>query len=95
MHIIQDLIDANPVSNGAEQLAAEIKGVFSKYTKFSNTERRRLEDLGFTISDTGKHAKAVYHDDDRYVFAISKTPGDSRAGKNMASTIINKVIGYH
>jgi hypothetical protein len=95
MHIIEDLIEANPVGDGAEQLATEIKAIFSKYTKFAAAERRRLEDLGFTVTDSGKHAKAVYHDDDRYVFSISKTPSDSRAGKNMASTMINKVIGYH
>ena len=77
IHIIDDLIEVNPVGDGAEQLAAEIKSTFSKYTKFGATERRALEDLGFTVTESGKHVKAVYHDE-RYVFSISKTPGEFR-----------------
>jgi hypothetical protein len=95
MHIIDDLLEANAGSEGAEQLANEIKGIFSKSGKFGAGERRALEDLGFEVSEGGKHIKAVYHGDDRYVFSISKTPGDVRSGMNLASRIINKVVGYH
>lgn len=93
MHIVEDLIDANRTGNEAEQIASRIKDTFSKGGKFGPAEKRVLEDLGFVVTETGKHAKAVYHGDDRYVFSISKTPSDSRAGKNLASTINNRIIG--
>jgi hypothetical protein len=93
MHIIEDLIAANPVEDDSEKIAARIKELLSKGEKFGSSERRVLEDLGFVITDSGKHVKAVYHGDDRYVFSISKTPSDSRAGKNLVSTITNKIFG--
>lgn len=93
MHIIEDLIAANPAGEGAEQIASQIKDIFAKGGKFGTTERRALEELGFVVTDSGKHVKAVYHGDDRYVFSISKTPSDSRAGKNLVSTINNKIFG--
>lgn len=45
-----------------------------------------------SVDEAGKHWKAVYQEDDRYTFTISKTSSDHRAGKNLASTILKKLF---
>ena len=50
-----------------------------------------LEELGFTISDGGKHYKITYMGDDRYVFALPKSGSDHRGGLNAASDIGKRV----
>jgi hypothetical protein len=92
-HIVEDVLSTNQPTQEREQISAAIKECFSKMNKFGSSERRTLEDLGFDVSDSGKHPKAVYHGDDRYVFAISKTPGDHRSGKNLVSDINRKIFG--
>ena len=51
-----------------------------------------LEGVGFTITDGGKHYKAVFADDPRFTFTIYKTAGDGRSGKNMTSDILRKLF---
>ncbi|HAZ61697.1 MAG TPA: hypothetical protein DCY89_09005 [Gammaproteobacteria bacterium] len=49
--------------------------------------RRGLEEMGFTISEEGKHYKIVYQGDDRYTFTLPKSGSDYRGGLNAASDI--------
>ena len=49
--------------------------------------RRELEDMGFSISEDGKHFKLVFQGDDRYTFTLPKSGSDWRGGLNAASDI--------
>jgi hypothetical protein len=90
--LIEDILTANRPGETADEFEAEIKDAFSQSGDLGAEQRRTLEDLGFTIEEAGKHYKAVYQGDDRYTFTISKTSSDHRAGKNLASTILKKLL---
>ncbi len=91
-HVIDDLIEANPIASRRDGMVAEVKSIVSDAERFTNREIERLEDLGFTVSSSGKHHKAVYGNDARYQFSIAKTSSDHRAGKNLASEICSKLF---
>jgi hypothetical protein len=91
-HLIEDILIANRPTETADEFEAEIKDTFSQSGDLGTEQRRILEDLGFTIEEAGKHYKAVFYGDDRYTFTISKTSSDHRAGKNLASTILKKLL---
>jgi hypothetical protein len=91
-HLIDDILKANKSTEMENELESEIKEAFSESGDLGATQRRTLEDLGFTIEGAGKHWKAVYQDDERYTFVISKTSSDHRAGKNLASTIVKTLL---
>jgi hypothetical protein len=54
--------------------------------------RKGLEDIGFSITEEGKHFKLTFRDDDRYVFALPKSGGDVRGGLNAASDISKRLF---
>ncbi len=85
--IIDDVIAANQKSGNDSELSEEIKRIFASSGELSAASRRALEDLGFQVTEEGKHYKAVYRGDGRYTFVISKSSSDHRAGKNLASQI--------
>lgn len=92
-HLVEDIILSNETTSNKEEIEEGVKDCLSTMTKFGAVERRKLEELGFEVDLSGKHAKAVYHGDERYVFAIAKTPGDHRSGKNVVSDINRKIFG--
>ena len=53
--------------------------------------RQELLNLGFEITEIGKHYKLTYHGDPRYMVTIPKTPSDNRSGSNCAAKI-NKMM---
>ena len=83
--VLQALTDANqPVGEG-ERLKASLRDAVSNCTNIGLRERRALEDLGFSISEEGKHLKLVFRGDDRYTFAMPKSGSDWRGMKNWVS----------
>ena len=68
-------------------MAEQIKSAFATSGDLNPTARRLLEDLGFSITEDGRHYKAVFQGDGRYSFTIAKTSSDHRAGRNLASQI--------
>ncbi|MHC1700507.1 MAG: hypothetical protein AB9900_05945 [Humidesulfovibrio sp.] len=90
-HLLKDILHANRRNGETEKLAAQIKAIFKSYVGMDAKTRSSLEKLGFTLSEDGKHFKAVFRDDPRYTFSISKSASDHRSGKNMASDI-NKIL---
>ena len=53
--------------------------------------RQELLNLGFEITEEGKHYKLTYRDDPRYIVTIGKTPSDNRSGNNNAA-LISKIM---
>lgn len=91
-HILQDIFAFNEKDGGAEEEAEQLRTLLRNYESLDAKTKSGLEQLGFIITADGKHYKAVYKNDARYVFSFSRTPGDYRAGKNLASDIIKKLF---
>ena len=69
-----------------------IKRLLKDYTSMTKTVRDGLEDIGFSISEDGKHYKLTYMQDERYLFTLPKTGSDHRGGKNAASDIAKRIF---
>ena len=91
-HLVEDVLRANEATDVGPDLEASLKDTFAKSGDLGQSQRRTLEDLGFIIEKTGKHWKVMYHGDGRYIFTVGNTGSDHRAGKNLASTIIKKLL---
>lgn len=84
--IIQSLLEANPRVGECSEIMSEVRNVFSGDGRLTSAKKSKLKGLGFKIKEEGSHYKLVFHDE-RYMFIVSKTPGDHREGKNMISDI--------
>ena len=85
--VLSDIIRKNNTEGLLEKRITDIKNLFKDYGGLSSTLRQELIDLGFTITEEGKHYKLTYYGDGRYKTTIAKTPSDYREGKNISSTI--------
>lgn len=87
-HIVNDIIIANESDNdvGSEMMNS-LKNLLKDYRNMSSHIRSSLLDMGFSVSDEGKHYKLVFRDDGRYTFSLPKTASDHRSGKNFASDV--------
>ena len=90
--VIHDILHSNEYTHLYEQNHKEIKTLLKGYRTMNGPLRQKLTDLGFVITEEGKHYKLTYYGDDRYWTSIPKTGSDSREGKNMASMINNLVF---
>ena len=91
-NLIDDILATNRPTTTEDEIESEIKDAFGVSGDLGAEQRRVLEDLGFTVEEAGKHWKATYQADNRYMFTISKTGSDHRAGKNLASTILRTLF---
>lgn len=87
-HVLTSVLEANkldgsPLEAHREQLKKLLRGM----TTIDGKMRRRLEDMGFSISEDGKHFKLVFQGDDRYTYTLPKSGSDWRGGLNAASDI--------
>ncbi|KAF0843316.1 hypothetical protein FNL37_0738 [Methylovorus glucosotrophus] len=92
-HVIKDLVSSNTPSSKRDEIKSSIKRIFKSYSGLDARTRSELNDIGFTITEEGKHYKLVYNNDGRYTFSIAKTPSDHRAGMNIASDLNNIIFG--
>jgi hypothetical protein len=88
-HVAEDIINANEedVPSPSDVLAEQVKDALRGYTVIGKKERKVLEEIGFELDGDGKHIKAVFRGDSRYMFTLAKTPSDGRVGLNIASDI--------
>ncbi|MCC7600992.1 hypothetical protein IGS61_26130 [Janthinobacterium sp. FW305-129] len=86
-HILQALVSANVI--GAERVRnrEKIKTLLRGYQSMDARTKRDLEQIGFSISEDGKHCKLVYQNDSRYTFILPKSGSDYRGGLNAAGDI--------
>ena len=87
--IIRDIIKNNNYQKLSVAKAEEVKRILKNYDGMSARTRQALKDLGFEITEEGKHYKITYYGDGRYQTTYSKTPSDGRTGKNSAQQTIN------
>lgn len=87
-HVLKSIVEANPLQGNPfdsrrEQLKTMLRGMRTVDARM----RRDLEDMGFSISEDGKHYKLVFQGDDRYTYTLPKSGSDHRGGMNAASDI--------
>ena len=90
--VYRDILSANEYKKLCEERHRRIKQVLKGYSGMNKTVRQELMDLGFEITDDGKHYKLTYYGDRRYWSALAKTPSENRGNKNAASDIINDMF---
>ena len=87
----KDIIRSNDYQRTSEHIAEEVKKLLKSYNGMTAPIRKALEEIGFVITEDGKHYKLTYCGDDRYQIIFSKTPSDFRTGKN-SSQKLNKMV---
>lgn len=90
--IIEDMIAANGYQKTSLERAGEVKRLLKDYTGMTGRLRQTFTDMGFEVTDDGKHYKLIYYGDGRYQTVLGKTPSDVRSGKNSAREIIKMVF---
>ena len=90
--VIRDILENNPYEKLCEERAERLRQVLKNYDGMDSRTWQALEELGFRITEEGKHYKLVYYNDPRYILVLSKTPSDHRTGKNSAANAIRMVL---
>jgi len=90
--VIHDLISSNDYQGIMEKRAETLKTLLKGYSRMSSTLRHELEELGFTITEDGKHYRLTYYGDARYNTTLSKTGSDYHGGRNANSQITNSMF---
>lgn len=91
-HVIDDFIANNEHEHVSEGLRRDIQDLLKDYRSMTPRVRGQLEDLGFEVSDDGKHLKLTFLGDPRYTFVASKTGSEYRGGRNLVSQINRKLF---
>jgi len=91
-HILAALISANKCENTVAEKRKRIKDCLHGYCKMTPSISKELQNIGFSLSDDGKHIKMVFGEDSRYTGTLSKTGSDHRAGDNTAHDLIRLIF---
>ena len=86
-HILKSIVAANPPTGEAEAMRNRLKSLLRDFRSMEAKVRSALQDMGFEISEEGKHDKIVFQGDDRYTFTMPKSGSDHRGGLNLAGDI--------
>ena len=90
--VVKDIILNNDYQKTSDHKAEEVKKLLKSYNGMTAPIRKALEDIGFIITEDGKHYKLTYYGDDRYQIIFSKTPSDFRTGKNSSQKLSKMVF---
>jgi hypothetical protein len=86
-HVLSSMVEANLATDENVSLRERLKALLRDYRSMDAKTRSALQDMGFQISDDGKHYKIVFQGDDRYTFSMPKSGSDHRGGLNLAGDI--------
>lgn len=87
-HVLTSVLEANKLDNNPlEGRREQLKKLLRGMSTIDKQMRRELEDMGFSISEDGKHFKLVFQGDERYTYTLPKSGSDWRGGLNAASDI--------
>ncbi|MDY6955257.1 MAG: hypothetical protein SVO96_00010 [Pseudomonadota bacterium] len=87
-HVLTSILEANKLDdNTLEERREQLKKLLRGMTTIDGKMRRELEEMGFSISEDGKHFKLVFQGDDRYIYTLPKSGSDRRGGLNAVSDI--------
>lgn len=90
--VLEDIIKSNDCKRRADERSEQLKNLLKGYKTMSSSMRRTLQDMGFVITEEGKHYKLTYYGDGRYMTTLAKTPSDNRTGMNTALEMIKDMF---
>ena len=90
--VLEDIIKSNNCKRRANDRSEQLKNLLRGYKTMSGSMKRTLQDIGFVITEEGKHYKFTYYGDGRYMATLAKTPSDNRSGMNIALEIIKDMF---
>lgn len=90
--VLRDIIESNGYLSLSEERKQTIKKLMKGYKGISGPMRQQLAELGFEVTEDGKHYKLTYFGDGRYWTTLAKTPSDNRGDKNIAANIIKYML---
>lgn len=90
--VLEDIIKSNNCKRRADDRSEQLKNLLRGYKTMSWSMKRTLQDMGFVITEEGKHYKFTYYGDGRYMATLAKTPSDNRSGMNIALEIIKDMF---
>jgi hypothetical protein len=91
-HILSSIVQANPPTGEAEAMRSKLKTLLRDFRSMDAKVRAGLQEMGFDVSEDGKHFKIVFQGDDRYTFTMPKSGSDHRGGLNLASDIARLLL---
>ena len=90
--VYQDILKKNNYQGLTAERIETIKNLLKDYKTMSGTLRQQLMDLGFVITEEGKHYRLTYYGDGRYKTTFAKTGSDHREGRNNAAIIAKNMF---
>lgn len=90
--VLNDVLQNNDYQNVCNERERIVKVLFKDYKTRSSSMRQQLLELGFEVTEEGKHYRLTYYGDGRYKTTIAKTGSDWREGKNIASVILKSMM---
>ena len=90
--VYSDILAKNHYRKLTRQRIEEIKNLLNDYRTMTAPLCNALADLGFKITEVGKHYRMTYYGDERYKTTLSKTGSDFREGKNQAANIARNMF---
>ena len=92
--LLTELIKANPIKGYGKDIFEKIKKIFSCGEAINEKELKELKKIGFIVVSEKNHYKITFKGNEKYLYSISKTPSDVRAGKNLISNIVKSLSIY-
>lgn len=87
--ILSAVLEKNEYLHVLEKRREELRSLLKGYDGLTPGLRKKLEELGFICTETGRHYKLRYYGDSRYWVTMAKTPSDSQRGdKNLIAKLI-------
>ncbi|RHP70425.1 hypothetical protein DXA59_05515 [Clostridium sp. OF03-18AA] len=90
--VLNDILKNNHYQKIGDKRERIIKALFKDYKTLSASMRQQLYQLGFKITEDGKHYRLTYFGDERYKTTLSKSGSDWREGKNVAAEILKSMM---
>ena len=91
-HVLNDIKNSNESGNYLKSKKEALKNLLRSYKSMDARIRSGLVEMGFLISEEGKHYKLIYRGDRRYTSSLAKSGSDVRGGLNSASDICKKIF---
>lgn len=92
--LLVSILESNEFSNYGKQILNELKTILYRGGKLNKSSKADLKNIGFEVIEEKGHPKLIFHNNQKYKFTISGTPGSSRDGKNLYSDISEKIDIY-
>jgi hypothetical protein len=85
-HVLAAILESTEAGEVAQVTRERLKNVLRGVRTIDSRAKRELEDMGFTVTEDGKHFKLVFQGDDRYTFSLPKSGSDHRGGSTLPAT---------